>query len=47
MYLSKDDARHPDVHPTARRTLHSAGPLPRIQLPNMRTMRVVRGLTSA
>jgi tetraprenyl-beta-curcumene synthase len=47
MYLSKDDARQPALRPTARRILHAAGSLPQVQLPIMRTLRVVRGLTDA
>lgn len=47
MYLSKDDAQHPALRPTTRRILRSAGSLPRVQLPIMRTLRIVRGLTDA
>jgi tetraprenyl-beta-curcumene synthase len=47
MYLSKDDAYRSDLRPVARRILREAGTLPRVQLPIMRTMRLMRGLTAA
>jgi tetraprenyl-beta-curcumene synthase len=47
MYLSKDDAYHADLRPAAERILRAAGTLPRLQLPIMRAMRRLRGLTAA
>ncbi|ADB54024.1 DUF2600 family protein [Conexibacter woesei] len=47
MYLSKDDARSPDLRPAAQAILRAAGTLPRVQLPIMRCMRLLRGLGSA
>jgi tetraprenyl-beta-curcumene synthase len=47
MYLSKDDARDPALRATARRIRRAAGSLPCLQLPIMRALRVLRGLTDA
>lgn len=47
MYLSKDDAYDPAIGPATRRILTSAGSLPRIQRPIMRTLRRIRQLETA
>lgn len=47
IYLSKDDAYHPDLRTTARGILRAAGTLPRVQLPIMRLLRIMRGLGAA
>ncbi|HEX7291403.1 MAG TPA: DUF2600 family protein [Conexibacter sp.] len=47
MYLSKDAAREPFARDGTRTILSAAGTLPRIQLPIMRTIRVLRRLGSA
>ncbi|MDO8185802.1 DUF2600 family protein [Conexibacter sp. JD483] len=47
MYLSKDDAYRPDIRDRVGRILRAAGPLPTLQRPIMRTLRLARGLSNA
>lgn len=47
MYLSKASARSPELRPAAQRIARAAGSLPRVQLPIMRTMRLLQRLGDA
>ncbi|MFL5817204.1 MAG: DUF2600 family protein [Conexibacter sp.] len=47
MYLSKESARSPELRQATRRIARTAGSLPRVQLPIMRTMRAVQRLGDA
>ena len=47
MYLSKDSARTPAMHPTTRSLVHAGGSLAMLMLPILRLWRIAYALRSA